>query len=1231
MAAQTIGEIWVAVHADTSKTGAELNKDLGKVNVSKAGKKAGDSFSGGFGTSIKKIAGLAAGVVAGVKVKNFLLEATTGYRDHVKIAAVTNQVIKTTGAAAKVTAAQVDALSSAIELKTGVDGDAIQSGANLLLTFTNVRNEAGKGNQIFDKATGLLADMSVALGQDAKGSAIQLGKALNDPITGVTALSKVGVSFTEQQKKQIKTLVESGNVLGAQKIILNELGKEFGGAAAAAADPADRAKVAYHQLQDQIGAGTLPVVNALATSFADFLAPALIDIASKHGPAVTAFLSGLAPKISASLGLLLTGDFDKKVGKALGGLSEDSPYVRGILTIRDSMIGLKGAFDVLATGNYTERIFGQAEDSPLVGVLLNIHNGLVGVYQTFKLLVSGDFTTKIFGQTEDSALVGILLNIHNGLVGVYETFKLLVTGDFTNKVFGQSADSGFVDVILKIRDGLKDLVANIANMDTSGLKDQFASLVDSAGKLLPIVVDFIKQMPGLKDVFGGTVTVLGFLADHTETLRKLLPALVAGVIAYKVAQGLANVAALLSVPTKVAEVIVNKQLVKSNRELIASRAGAVVTSEAETVATVENTAVKNAGIVSSLRARAASILQAAATGIATVATTIASAAMTALGVAVRFATGPIGLIIIGLTLLVGGLIYAYKHSETFRNIVNGVFSAVATVAKAVFSAIIGFVKGAIDWVSNNFPKIVGIITAPFTAVGKAASAVWSAITGFVKGTIDWITANFPKIVAIVTAPFTAVGKALDTAWGGIKTAAKNALKFVIDKFLGMVQAVLDGAGKAFGWVPGLGDKLKAAGTEFAKFRDSVNDKLDGINDEPVDIKVGLAYTQALGQATKKMKFADGGGVFGGTRGKDSVPALLMPDEHVWTTKEVAAAGGHGAMQRMRRAALAGELNGYANGGVVVRAGIPSNRRLQLLTNAAAGAVDHTSTVMANAIAKQMVAGPSGPPGAIKNYRGVRLNERTIRMLLAAEHLLRRTFHITQGSYSTRVAASGSTHAGGGAMDTNGPGGWYTAQNALRRVGFASWVRLPSQGPWGQHIHSIALGDTSASQAAKNQMAAFRRGGDGLGHGMSAGGRVGSYAEGAWRILQDQLAVVHKDEMVVPKESAGYLRKLLPVLPRLGADRVRSKLHQLHQAHQSHLAHISHLGHLNHLGRIPTRAGAIGADLDNNGVTGSRMHPDDIRLVGIAVADAVASNPLRVHLDGRQLDTAMSRRALNGGY
>ena len=125
--------------------------------------------------------------------------------------------------------------------KTGIDDEAIKTSENMLLTFTRIRNEAGENNRIFDRATESVADLATAMNQGAVPSAdqmqrasIQLGKALNDPIKGVGALARVGIQFTKRQKDQIKTLVESGKTMEAQKVILAELNKEVGGRAAAA-------------------------------------------------------------------------------------------------------------------------------------------------------------------------------------------------------------------------------------------------------------------------------------------------------------------------------------------------------------------------------------------------------------------------------------------------------------------------------------------------------------------------------------------------------------------------------------------------------------------------------------------------------------------------------------------------------------------------------------------------------------------------------------------------------------------------------------------------------------------------------------------------------------------------------------------------------------------------------------------------------------------------------------
>jgi hypothetical protein len=156
----------------------------------------------------------------------------------------------------------------------------------MLLTFKNIRNEAGKGNDIFNQSTKTLVDMSAAMGSEPKQAAIQLGKALNDPVKGISALSRVGVTFTKSQQKVIEKLVKGGETAKAQKIILAELNSEFGGAAKAQATAGDKFKVAFGNLQEAVGTALLPVVDKVLgglTKLATFLS-------TNVGPQISTFL-----------------------------------------------------------------------------------------------------------------------------------------------------------------------------------------------------------------------------------------------------------------------------------------------------------------------------------------------------------------------------------------------------------------------------------------------------------------------------------------------------------------------------------------------------------------------------------------------------------------------------------------------------------------------------------------------------------------------------------------------------------------------------------------------------------------------------------------------------------------------------------------------------------------------------------------------------------------------------
>lgn len=141
----------------------------------------------------------------------------------------TEALIKTTANAAGLQLTELSDFAKQLDLQTLGDRDEILDAVNAMQTFRSVSGDT------FKRAITLGQDLAEVLGSDLRGQAIQLGKALEDPVKGLTALSRSGVSFTQVQKDQIKVLVESGQKLEAQSRILDEIEKQVGGAAVGAA------------------------------------------------------------------------------------------------------------------------------------------------------------------------------------------------------------------------------------------------------------------------------------------------------------------------------------------------------------------------------------------------------------------------------------------------------------------------------------------------------------------------------------------------------------------------------------------------------------------------------------------------------------------------------------------------------------------------------------------------------------------------------------------------------------------------------------------------------------------------------------------------------------------------------------------------------------------------------------------------------------------------------------
>ena len=177
----------------------------------------------------KGLAGLAAaaigvGGVASV-FSRVTSEAQTLETSMLRISAV----IRATGGAAGRTSDQLLSFARNLALNTLESTEGVLEAQQRLLTFRRVSGD------VFDRAISASADLAAAMGQSLSGAAVMLGRALEDPVRGITALTRTGTVFTDAQRDMIEGLVENNQLQEAQVMILRELEAQYGGTAQAAA------------------------------------------------------------------------------------------------------------------------------------------------------------------------------------------------------------------------------------------------------------------------------------------------------------------------------------------------------------------------------------------------------------------------------------------------------------------------------------------------------------------------------------------------------------------------------------------------------------------------------------------------------------------------------------------------------------------------------------------------------------------------------------------------------------------------------------------------------------------------------------------------------------------------------------------------------------------------------------------------------------------------------------
>lgn len=213
---KALGVAYVNIRGDSKKLKGDL--DSAKTQVIAAGKR----MALGIGVVSLAVAGI------GIAIKNLSKEWIKLANEQEAVEKRLMAVVKSTGYAAGLSAKQMIDMAGAMQKVTTVGDETIIAGMAILATFKQVRTEG------FERATMAALDMSEVMQQDLRSAIVMIGKALNDPIANLGALSRNGVTFNKEQKELIKTLWASGDAYGAQSIMLKEIESQFGGAAKAA-------------------------------------------------------------------------------------------------------------------------------------------------------------------------------------------------------------------------------------------------------------------------------------------------------------------------------------------------------------------------------------------------------------------------------------------------------------------------------------------------------------------------------------------------------------------------------------------------------------------------------------------------------------------------------------------------------------------------------------------------------------------------------------------------------------------------------------------------------------------------------------------------------------------------------------------------------------------------------------------------------------------------------------
>lgn len=489
----------------------------------------------------KKMMTIGAGMTAAITAPfaGLVAAAIPAARESAEAIGQVKAAIDSMGPVAQRTTEQLQNQATALQnISTFDDDDILRNVTANMLTFGEV------SGQNFDRAQKAAVDLATRLKMDLQPATLLVGKALNDPVKGMAAMGRAGIQFSDSQKAMIAQMVAVGDKAGAQKIILAELEKQFGGSAQAMRDatPDAALKNSWDTLKEAIGKIALDVLPKLLppltraldafnnlspgtqtaiVGFVGFVA-VIGPIVGTVGGLVTAFAT-VGPPLLAAAGAVATfaGGLSTILLPTISSLAAAAaPAIAGFMAaLAPILLPLAAVAAAAAAIYYAWKNWDKIK--PIIDKLWNDISGwwTANVSPIFdavgkKIMAVVDIFKDYFGAQIKNVIDGVSALFHGDFAGAFNALKGIVTAPI-------KAVLAVIDTLVP---GAVDTIKRLASSFASGLGELAGRMLTFGRNIIDGLVRGIMAAPekvwnALKSiVLAGVENIRKFLRINSPSL-----------------------------------------------------------------------------------------------------------------------------------------------------------------------------------------------------------------------------------------------------------------------------------------------------------------------------------------------------------------------------------------------------------------------------------------------------------------------------------------------------------------------------------------------------------------------------------------------------------------------------------------------------------------------------------------------------------------------------------------